>query len=47
MNNQEHSKQTEQEATDWVYVTVATALIVTLILAATVGHHVVSLGVQP
>lgn len=47
MTNTEHSKQTEQEAVDWLYVSIATAIIVTLILAATVGHHVVSLGVQP
>lgn len=46
MNNQEHSKQTESEAVDWLYVVIATAIIVALILAATVGHHVVSLGVQ-
>lgn len=46
MNNQEHSKQTEREAVDWLYVAIATAIIVALILAATMGHHVVSLGVQ-
>lgn len=47
MTNPEHSKQTEQEAMDWLYVAIATAIIVALILAATVGHHVVSLGVLP
>jgi len=47
MTNQEHSKQTEREALDWVYVAIATAIIVALILAAVGGHHVVSLGVQP
>lgn len=46
MNNQEHSKQTEGEALDWLYVAIATAIIVTLILAAIMGHHIVSLGVK-
>lgn len=47
MTNREHSKQTEAEAVDWIYIAIATAIIVALILAATIGHHVVSLEVRP
>lgn len=46
MTDEERAKQLEQETVDWLYVAIATAIIVALILAATVGHHVVSLGVQ-
>lgn len=47
VTNREHSKQTEAEAVDWIYIAIATAIIVALILAATIGHHVVSLEVRP
>jgi len=47
VTNTEHSEQTEHEAVDWLYVAIATAIIVALILAAIMGHHLVSLGVQP
>lgn len=46
MNNPKHSKPTEHEALDWAYVAIATAIIVALILAAIMGHHIVSLGVK-
>lgn len=47
MTDEQHSRQTEHEAVDWLYIMLGTAIILSLVLGAVIGHHIVSLGVTP
>jgi len=47
MNHEQHSRQTEREGMDWLYTCLGVAVIVGLVLAATVGHAMVSAGITP